>query len=43
MKRSFMQVERLAKDGEAGAKEDHQCRARDGYTNLPYTTHQALK
>jgi len=43
MKRSFMQAERLAKDGEAGAQEELQCRARDGYTNLPYAMYQASK
>ena len=43
LKRSFMLGERPAKDGGAGAKEDHQCRAKDGYTNLAYTMHQALK
>ncbi len=43
MKQSFMQAERPAKDGGAGAKENHKCRAMDGYTKLPYIMHQALK
>ena len=41
LKRSFMLGERLAKDGEAGAKEKHRSRARDGYTNLAYIMYQA--
>jgi len=41
-KRSFVSDERPAKDGGAGAKTEHRSRARDGYTNLLYTMHQAL-
>lgn len=36
-----MRAERLAMDGEAGAKEDYKYCAREGDTDLPYTMHQA--
>jgi hypothetical protein len=41
LKRSFILAERLARDGEAGAQEEHRCRAMDGYTTSSYTSDQA--